>query len=98
MLPLKKYLLIKIKRSNMKKYIGPLIVALFLISVSFDTSAQQPFQGAPDPYTNGNGTGIQGGGLHNAAPIDGGLGILLVLATGFGIRKVYNAKKNKQEK
>ena len=81
----------------MKKHIVSLTVALFLISISFYTSAQPPFQ-APNPYTNGNGTGIQGGGLHNTAPIDGGLGILLILATGFGIRKVYNAKKSKQEK
>ena len=73
----------------MKKFIVSSIVTLFLISISLFTFAQ-----APNPYTNGNNTGIQGGGLHNSAPIDGGLGILLILATGFGIRKVYKAKKS----
>ena len=81
----------------MKKYIVSLTVALFLISISFYTSAQPPFQ-APNPYTNGNGTGIQGGGLHNTAPIDGGSGILLILAACLGVKKVYDVKKSKQRK
>jgi hypothetical protein len=80
----------------MKKYIASSIVALFLISISFLTPAQPPFN-PPNPYTNGNGSGTYGGGLHNS-PIDGGLGILLILTAGFGMRKVYNARKNKQEK
>ena len=79
----------------MKKYIVSLTVALFLMSISFFALAQAPAPNpAPNPYINGNGAGIQGGGLHNTAPIDGGLGILLILATGFGIRKVYKAKKS----
>jgi len=80
----------------MKKYIVSSIVALFLISISFLTPAQPPFN-PPNPYTNGNGTGTYGGGLHNS-PVDGGLGILLILAAGFGIRKVYHIRKIKQEK
>ena len=55
-------------------------------------------QGPPNPYTNGDGTGIYGNGLHNGptgAPIDGGLGIILILASGFGIKKAYQFKKKK---
>jgi len=60
----------------------------------------QPAYSPPNPYTNGNGTNITGGGLHNGTgvPIDGGIGILLLLAAGFGVRKVYDIKKNKRGK
>lgn len=80
----------------MKNHIAIFIVTLFLVVTTLLTFAQPPYN-PPNPYTNGNNTGIQGGGLHNSVPIDGGLGILLILATGFGIRKVYKAKKINQK-
>ena len=82
----------------MKKYIESLIVVLFLISISLFTPAQPPFN-PPNPYSNGNGQGISGGGLHNTgAPIDGGLGIMLIFAAGFGIRKAYRICQKEPEK
>ena len=44
--------------------------------------------GQPDPGNN-NGGGPLGGG----APIGGGLGILIVLAIGYGIKKWYDVNK-----
>ena len=80
----------------MKKHIVSFIVTILLTIPALSGHAQ-PAYNPPDPYTNGNGTGINGGGLHNnTAPIDGGLGILLLLAAGFGAKKVYNVKKSKQ--
>ncbi len=75
----------------MKKYIQISLITLFLISLSLVTPAQPPFN-APNPYTQGNGGQVYGGGLHSGA-IDGGLGILLFLAGGFGIKKVRIMKK-----
>jgi hypothetical protein len=77
----------------MKKQIASYIVTLLLTCTALNTYAQPP-----DPYTNGDGTAINGGGLHNSAPIDGGLGILLLLAAVFGTKKVYNVKKSKNGK
>ena len=80
----------------MKKYIAIIIGTLFLLSLSFFAPSQPPFT-PPNPYVNGNGQGISGGGLHNV-PIDGGLGILLILAAGFGIRKVCTVGKKQVPK
>lgn len=51
--------------------------------------------GGPDPNTNGNGT--PNGTVPVGAPIDGGLGILMILGAGYGLKKVYNARKAKSE-
>jgi len=83
----------------MKKQIASIIFTLILSVMTLLTLAQPPYY-PPSPYTNGNGTNITGGGLHNGTgvPIDGGTGILLILATVFGMRKVYNANRSKQVK
>jgi len=49
----------------------------------------------PDPNTNGNGSA--NGTTPVGAPIDGGLGILVILGAGYGIKKVYNARKSRKE-
>ena len=52
----------------------------------------------PGPPGSGKDGSTQGGGqIPVGAPIDGGLGILLALGLGYGGKKLYNARKSKQE-
>ncbi|MCX6267697.1 MAG: hypothetical protein NTW16_10120 [Bacteroidetes bacterium] len=52
----------------------------------------------PGPPGSGTAGSTQGGGqVPVGAPIDGGLGILLALGLGYGGKKLYNARKSKQE-
>ena len=70
----------------MKKKLKILILAAALISAPFISSAQNP--GEPPHPNSGNtpngGTNTPVGG----APIDGGLGILLVLGAAYGFSKL----------
>jgi len=74
----------------MKKLITTFLITL-LISFSISTLADPP---APpgNPGTGGGGGGPVG------APIDGGLGILLVMGAAYGGKKLYKARKDKKEK
>jgi hypothetical protein len=64
---------------------------LFTSMFIFNTMADEPLDSPPPPPGGGHG----GGGNSQGAPIDGGLGILLVLGAGYGAKKLY---KNRQEK
>jgi hypothetical protein len=51
----------------------------------------------PGPPGSGAGQGNGGGQAPVGAPIDGGLGILLALGLGYGGKKLYDARKAKQD-
>jgi len=74
----------------MRKFIISSIVFLFFILVT--TYAQLP----PHP----NGGGGPGGGqtpVGGGAPIGGSFLIMLSLATGYGVRKIYDFRKQAKE-
>ena len=48
----------------------------------------------PLPYQNGNSSTV--GNTPVGAPIDGGLTILMLLGVGYGARKIYSIKKEKE--
>jgi len=70
----------------MKKAIQILVI-LLVILVPVILSAQ------PLPYDEGIGGGTAANGVGGAAPIGGGLLIMLSLAIGYGSKKIYNARK-----
>jgi hypothetical protein len=51
----------------------------------------------PPPPPGASGAAPGGGQTPVGAPIDGGLGILLALGLGYGGRKLYDARKTKEE-
>lgn len=66
---------------------------LFIGMFMFDAIADEPLDSPPPPPGGGHG----GGGNQQGAPIDGGLGILLILGAGYGVRKLHkNSKENKE--
>ena len=70
----------------MKKAVG-IILIIFLI-----TAASTTMFAAPPPPPPSPGTGdVPIGGV----PLGGGLIILLALAAGYGVQKLYNARKRK---
>lgn len=79
----------------MKTLIKSLILACFLMIVPLLSNIALA-DGPPAPpgsHDAGGNTPPAG----NGAPIDGGLSILLTLATGFGIKKIYDLRKNQQK-
>ena len=75
----------------MKRYILKIAVILsFIMLPAFVALADLPDAPPPDPGGTGGGTPV-------GAPIDGGLGILLVLGAGYGAKKLYQARKEKNE-
>jgi len=48
----------------------------------------------PLPYQNGNGGNV--GSTPVGAPIDGGLTILMLMGIGYGAKKIYSIKKEKE--
>jgi hypothetical protein len=79
-------LLLKIKYRYIMRKAIQILVLLMIIMVPVILTAQ------PHPYdpSIGGGTGNPTGG---AAPIGGGLLILLSMAVGYGARKIYNLRK-----
>ena len=72
----------------MKKSIGiPLIIFLLILLPIFSMFAQPGSPPPPNPGTNDAWIG--------GVPIGGGLVILMALVVGYGVRKVYNARKRK---
>ena len=71
------------------KQIQKLIILVFLVILPCLSFTQ------PDPRFNGNGSGVGntpvGGPV--GSPIDGGTGILLLLAIGYGINKLKATRK-----
>lgn len=76
----------------MKKVIKYFTVMAFAMFLSLSLSAQQP----PHPSQNGDGSNVGGAPVGGAAPIDGGLSLLLLAGAAYGARKVYNLKKDNQ--
>jgi hypothetical protein len=74
----------------MKKIIAKLLLLTVLI-----TGSQQLISQPPPPPPPGHG----GDGNQNAgnAPIDGGLGILLVLGAAYGGKKIWDYRKKLEE-
>jgi len=74
----------------MKKIIAKLLLIAVLI-----TGSQLLFSQPPPPPPPGHG----GDGNQNAgnAPIDGGLGILLVLGAAYGSKRLYDRRKEQLE-
>ena len=73
----------------MKKYLKfiPLFITVILISITLNVYADGP----PHPPPQGGDKPPVGGG----APIGSGLAILLVLGSGYGVKKFYDYKKKK---
>ncbi|MEI7526907.1 MAG: hypothetical protein WCJ26_14570 [bacterium] len=77
---------------NIRKFL--LTLALFFSTLfMFQAMADEPLDNPPPPPGGGHG----GGGNTQGAPIDGGLGILLALGAGYGAKKLYKARKDKNE-
>jgi hypothetical protein len=77
----------------MKKSLKPLFVSLILfyfIAIDYTCLAQEPPHPPPPPSEKGTATNHGPAG----APVDPGTGILLMLAAGYGLRKVYNVRKS----
>ncbi len=66
------------------------ITALFLVSTTFVLADGGPPPPPGDPSSGGAPVG-------GAAPIGSGIGILLMLAGGYGARKVYDMRKKLEE-
>lgn len=66
-----------------------LLISMFM----FNALADGPLDNPPPPPGGGHG----GGGNSQGAPIDGGLGILLALGAGYGIKKIYAAGRQKNK-
>jgi hypothetical protein len=75
------------------KKIRAILVLGAIFAMPFLSISDPP--GGPDPNLNGNGT--PNGTTPVGAPIDGGLGILVILGAGYGIRKIYNVRKANSE-
>jgi hypothetical protein len=75
------------------KKIKAILVLFAIFAMPFLSISDPP--GGPDPNLNGSGT--TNGTTPVGAPIDGGLGILIILGAGYGIKKVFKARKTKSE-
>ena len=65
--------------------LGFLFTSMFMLNAMAD----EPLDNPPPPPGGGHG----GGGNQQGAPIDGGMGILLVLGAGYGAWKIYKTRK-----
>jgi hypothetical protein len=76
----------------MKKRIFQLIVAGAFIAAPMFLSAQ------PNPGGNGNGNPVGGDPIGGGtAPIGGGIVLLLSMAAGYGMKKVFDARNKFEE-
>ena len=66
-----------------------LLFTVCLFSLSFSFVSADPTDPPPVPDHGQNGSGPVG------APIDGGVGILLLMGAGYAARKLYSVKKGK---
>lgn len=73
-----------------------LILALILIPV-FCILAEGP--GGPGSGPNGNGTPVGNGGtpVGGSSPVGSGFVIMMLYAGAYGIKKVFNLRKNKKD-
>jgi hypothetical protein len=72
-----------------------LLTLTFLFSslFIFNVFADEPLDSPPPPPGGGHGSG----GNTPGAPIDGGLGILMILGAGYGARKLYRNLVNREK-
>jgi len=78
----------------MKNIIKSLAFVSILALAIFITKPVKAESPAPPPPGSTGGAGNQGPA---GGPIDGGLGILLALGAGYGAKKLYKLKKEKEE-
>jgi hypothetical protein len=78
----------------MKKMIRSIAIILFITAglTLANLSMAQPPSPPPSGSNSGNHTPMGG-----AAPIDGGLGILLAAGLGYGAKRVYQAKYSERK-
>ena len=69
------------------KKIAILLILTFLVFGASGVFAQ------PVPNQNGDGSGVGSIPVGGGVPIDGGLSILLVLGSAYGMKKAINKKK-----
>ena len=74
----------------MKKAVGIILIIFFITMAPALRVCAAPPPPPPDPNSQSTGD-VPIGGL----PIGSGLIILVALATGYGVQKVYNARKRK---
>jgi hypothetical protein len=73
-------------------------IKLVFILLAIFTLPLISFPDPPGPPGGGGGNpGAGGGPTPVGAPIDGGLGILLALGLGYGGKKLYDARKAKNQ-
>ncbi|MBU2650440.1 MAG: hypothetical protein KKA81_05855 [Bacteroidetes bacterium] len=75
----------------MKKIFKYIALLTFLVFLSVGLAAQ------PQPGQNGDGSGVGGDPIGGGASIGGGVAILLSLAAGYGLKKVYDARRKLDE-
>jgi len=77
----------------MNSFKKTLLTTLFLFAgmFMFSVMADEPLDNPPPPPGGGHG----GGGNSQGAPIDGGLGILLAFGVGYGAKKLYQLRSQK---
>ncbi len=75
----------------MKKIIKILSATVFILMASALFSS---LNAQPNPGQNGNGGNVGGPPIGGGAPLGSGIVMLVVLAVGYGARKVYDARKN----
>ena len=66
------------------------LTILLVLGTALFTTALADDPGPPPPPPNGGQGGNQPGG---AAPLDGGLSLLIALGLGYGGKKLFNARK-----
>ena len=66
------------------------IITVFLFFLPILFSISQPVNRPPDPGGAPSGDPLQ---HHPKAPIDGGLGVILILSAGYGLSKIYKIRK-----
>lgn len=76
----------------MKTLIIKIMLLLFTLILSFSCFAQDPGDPPPPPGGHGQQGNQQPGG---GAPVGGGIGILVALGVGYGLRKWYVAKRKR---
>jgi hypothetical protein len=78
----------------MKKRLRVLtVITLIFITTSLNSAFAQP----PNPGTQANGSGTNGGPIGAGAPVGSGEIILLVMVALYGGGKLYNAKQKVNE-
>ena len=77
----------------MKKIIRTLsVIAIIAVGASFNTAFSQP---PPPNQSNGSSTG--GAPIGGSSPIGSGMLLLITMAAGYGVKKVYDIKEENRD-